>query len=192
MSSGLNGVQMKLKERAPMALLTAMHIVWIFVLTQGDSKLKECKIFFDQLNGLFFFRSLRRTQLLDDTCLQRLPRVAPKRWQYRSRLVSTVFEKSVLKELFHHILEYHDELEEDLCVLLMDLIHVIEFSFLLHTFNGIFENSDMQNYRTKHWIYNSVWQGWRSFDLIWWDPRSHCVHLMRSVCTERPSKRRPS
>ncbi len=71
--------------------------------------------------------------------------MAPTRWQYRSRPLSTVFEKSVLKDLFHHILEYHDELEEDLCVLLMDLIHLwmIEFSFLLYTFNGIFENSDM-------------------------------------------------
>ncbi|KAL1251970.1 hypothetical protein QQF64_019766 [Cirrhinus molitorella] len=116
MSSGLNGVQAKVKERVPMALFIHCYAHRLnVVLTQRASKLKECKIFFAHLNGLaaFFSRSPRRTQLLDDICQRRLPRVAPTRWQYASRLVSTVFEnKAALKELFHHILEHHNEVKE--------------------------------------------------------------------------------
>ncbi|KAI3362824.1 hypothetical protein L3Q82_001665 [Scortum barcoo] len=116
MSSGVNGVQAKIKERAPMALFVIFCYRLNLVLTQGVLKIKECKIFFAHLNGLaaFFSRSLKRTQLLDDICLRRLPRVAPTRWQYTSRLVNTVFEKTdALKELFNFILEHHDEYDED-------------------------------------------------------------------------------
>lgn len=62
-------------------------------------------------------------------------------------MVSTVFEKrDALKELFHHILEHHDEYDED-SVRCADGFKVplddFEFCFLLHTFNGISEYSDM-------------------------------------------------
>ena len=172
MSSGLNGVQAKVKERAPMALFIHCYAHRLnLVLSQGASKLKECKIFFAHLNGLaaFFSRSPRRTQLLNDICQRRLPRVAPTRWQYTWRLVSTVFEKRVaLKELFHHILDHHDEYDED-SVRCADGFNArlddFEFCFLLHTFNGILSipTCFLQYYRSKHWMYNSVWQGWRSF-----------------------------
>ncbi|KAK3566262.1 hypothetical protein QTP86_030551 [Hemibagrus guttatus] len=59
MSSGLNGVQAKVKERAPLALFIHCYAHRLnLVLTQGASKLKECKIFFGHLNGLaaFFYR----------------------------------------------------------------------------------------------------------------------------------------
>lgn len=73
--------------------------------------------------------------------------MAPTRWQYTSRLVSTVFEKKFsLKELFHHILEHHDEFNED-SVHCADgfnaRLNDFEFCFLLHTFNGIFEHTDV-------------------------------------------------
>ncbi|XP_051557215.1 zinc finger MYM-type protein 1 isoform X2 [Myxocyprinus asiaticus] len=150
MASGLNGVQAKVKVRAPMALFIHCYAHRLnLVLTQGASKLKECRIFFAHLNGLaaFFSRSLKCTQLLDDICQRHLPRVAPTRWQYSSRLVSTVIEKRVaLKELFEHILEHHDEYDED-------FVHYangynahlddFEFCFLLSTFHVIFEYSDV-------------------------------------------------
>lgn len=58
-------------------------------------------------------------------------------------MVNTVFEKRrARKELFHRILEHRDEYDED--SVLMDLKHVwTKFCFLLHTFNGIFEHSDV-------------------------------------------------
>lgn len=58
MSSRLNGVLAKVKERAPLALFIHCYAHRLnLVLTQGASKLKECKIFFAHLNGLaaFFF-----------------------------------------------------------------------------------------------------------------------------------------
>nr|XP_032834249.1 zinc finger MYM-type protein 1-like [Petromyzon marinus] len=150
MASGLNGVQDKVKVRAPMALFIHCYARGLnLVLTQGASKLRECRIFFAHLNGLaaFFSRSPRRTQLLDDICQRHLPRVAPTRWQYSSRLVSTVFETRVaLKELFEHILEHHDEYDED-SVRCADGYNAhlsdFEFCFLLSTFHVIFEYSDV-------------------------------------------------
>ncbi|XP_077447404.1 zinc finger MYM-type protein 1-like [Stigmatopora argus] len=150
MSSGLNGVQAQVRERAPLALFIHCYAHRLnLVLTQGASKLKECKIFFAHLNGFvaFFSRSPRRTQLLDEICQRCLPRVAPTRWQYASRVVNTVFEKrAALKELFHHILEHHDEYDEE-SVRCADgfkaRLDDFEFCFLLHTFDGIFEHSDV-------------------------------------------------
>ncbi|XP_049573527.1 zinc finger MYM-type protein 1 isoform X1 [Syngnathus scovelli] len=151
MSSGLNGVQAKVKERAPLALFIHCYAHRLsLVLTQGASTLQECKIFFAHLNGLaaFFSRSPRRTQLLDEICQRRLPRVAPTHWHDTSRVVNTVFEKrDALKELFDHILEHHGEYDED-SVRCADGLKArlddFEFCFLLHTFNGIFESSDVR------------------------------------------------
>ena len=150
MASGINGVQAKVKERAPTALFIHCYAHRLnLVLTQGASKLRECRIFFAHLSGLsaFFSRSSKRTQLLDDICQRRLPRVAPTRWQYNSRLVNTVFEKRVaLKELFDHILQHHDDYDED-SVRCADGFNAhlddFEFVFLLSTFQGLFEYSDV-------------------------------------------------
>ncbi|XP_034401525.1 zinc finger MYM-type protein 1-like [Cyclopterus lumpus] len=150
MGSGLNGVQAKVKEKAPMALFLHCYAHRLnVVLTQGVSKLRECKIFFSHLNGLaeYLSRSPKRTQLLDDICQRRLPRVPPTRWQYSSRLVNTVFEKRVaLQELFEHIVEHHDEYDEE-SVRCADgykaHLENFDFCFLLSTFHGIFEYSDV-------------------------------------------------
>ncbi|XP_054626214.1 zinc finger MYM-type protein 1-like [Dunckerocampus dactyliophorus] len=149
-SSGLNGVQAKIKEKAPLALFIHCYAHRLnLVLTQGVSKLKECKIFFAHLSELaaFFSRSPKRAQLLDDICQLCLPRTAPTRWQHTSRLVSTVFERrDALKEVFNHILEHHDEYDED-SVRSADGFHArldnFDFCFLLHAFNGIFEHCDV-------------------------------------------------
>ncbi|XP_029703746.1 zinc finger MYM-type protein 1-like isoform X1 [Takifugu rubripes] len=143
-SSGLNEVEAKVKERAPLASFLHCYAHRLdLVLSQGASKLKECKLFFAHLNGLaaFFSRSSKRSELLK----QRLPHVAPSRWQHTSQLVRTVFkEREALIELFRHILERHDDYDQDsLCH--ADGFHArledFGFCFLLHTFNGIFQNS---------------------------------------------------
>ncbi len=143
MASGLNVVQAKVK--APMALFIHCYAHWLnLVLTQGTLKLRECRIFFAHLNGLaaFFSRSPKCMQLLDDMCQCRLPRVASTRWQYSSRLISTVFEKRV----FDRILEHHDDYDED-SVHCADgyNAHLNDFKFcvLLSTFHVIFEYSDV-------------------------------------------------
>lgn len=61
--------------------------------------------------------------------------------------MNAVYEKRVtLKELFDHILEHHDEYDED-TVLCADGFNArlddFEFCFLLNAFNGIFEYADV-------------------------------------------------
>ncbi|KAM9342344.1 zinc finger MYM-type protein 1-like [Pholidichthys leucotaenia] len=150
MSSRLNEVQAKIKEKAPMASFIHCYAHRLnLVLTQGVSKLKECKIFFAHISDLaaFFSRSPRCTELLDTICQRHLPRVAPTQWQYTLRLVSTVFKKrGALKELFQHILDHHEEYDEDdvRCADgFITRLDDFEFCFLLHTFSRIFECSDV-------------------------------------------------
>ncbi len=93
MLSGLNGVLAKVQERVPMALFIHSYAHPLnLVLTQGASKLKECKICFAHLNGLaaFFSISPRRMQLLDNIYQQLLPCVAPTRWQCTLRSVQSL------------------------------------------------------------------------------------------------------
>lgn len=97
MASGLNGVQAKVKETIPKALFIHCYAhILNLVLAKGASKIRECKVFFSHLSGLatFFSRSAKRTKLQDDICQHRLPRVAPIRGCFHSRLVCTVAEKT--------------------------------------------------------------------------------------------------
>ena len=58
MASGINGVQAKVKERAPTALFIHCYAHRLnLVLTQGASKLRECRIFFSHISvaSLRFF-----------------------------------------------------------------------------------------------------------------------------------------
>lgn len=150
MASGLNGVQAKVKEKAPMALFIHSYAHRLhLVLTQGASKLQECKVFFANLKGMasFFSRSPKCTQVLNYMCKRRLPHIAPTHWRNTSKLLKAVQEKRVaLKELFDHILEHHDDFDED-TVLCADGFNArlddFEFCFLLNTFDGMFEQADV-------------------------------------------------
>ncbi|KAK5885982.1 hypothetical protein CesoFtcFv8_017064 [Champsocephalus esox] len=150
MASGLNGVQAKVKEKIPQALFIHCYAHALnLVLSQGVAKIKECRIFFSHLSGLaaFFSRSPKRTQLLDEICQKRLPRVAPTRWNFASRLVCTVFEKKdALKDLFDYIVEHHEDFD-DAAILSADgylsNLGNFEFEFFLSTFNDIFAHADV-------------------------------------------------
>ncbi|KAJ4922465.1 hypothetical protein JOQ06_019560 [Pogonophryne albipinna] len=150
MASGLNGVQAEVKENIPQALFIHCYAHALnLVLSQGVVKIKECRIFFSHLSGLaaFFSRSPKRTQLLDEICQKRLPRVAPTRWNFASRLVCPVFEKKdALKDLFDYIVEHHKEFD-DAAILSADgylsNLGNFEFGFFLSTFNDIFAHADV-------------------------------------------------
>lgn len=78
--------------------------------------MRECKIFFSHLTGLavFFSRSPKRMQLLDEICQRQLPRVAPTRWNFTFRLLYTVVEKKdELSEIFEHIVKHQDKYDDD-------------------------------------------------------------------------------
>ncbi|XP_076836806.1 zinc finger MYM-type protein 1 [Brachyhypopomus gauderio] len=150
MASGLNGVQAKVKETIPQALFVHCYAhVLNLVMAQGASKIRECKIFFSHLSGLasFFSRSSKRTKILDDICRRRLPRVAPTRWQFNSRLVCTVAEKArELREVFEHIVDQHAEFDNDAVHCadgFLTLLASFDFNFWLKTFHAIFSYSDV-------------------------------------------------
>jgi hypothetical protein len=103
-------------------------------------------LFFAHLSGLsaFFSRSSKCTQLLDEICQRPLPRVAPTRWQYNSQLVNTV--RDALKELFDRIVQHHKDYDEDSvrCAEGFNAhLDDFEFVFLLSSFQGLFEYSDV-------------------------------------------------
>ena len=150
MASGLNGVQAKVKEKIPDALFIHCYAhVLNLVLSQGVAKIKECKIFLSHLSSMaaFFSKSPKRTQLLDEMCQKRLPRVAPTRWNFASRLVCTVFEeKDALKNVFEHIVDHHDEYDNDSIDRADGFISQLssfEFCFLLSTFHEMFSHADV-------------------------------------------------
>uniref|UniRef100_A0A3B1J2E9 DUF4371 domain-containing protein n=1 Tax=Astyanax mexicanus TaxID=7994 RepID=A0A3B1J2E9_ASTMX len=150
MASGLNGVQAKVKEKIPQALFIHCYAHTLnLVMSQGVAKIRECKIFFSHPTGLaaFFSKSPKRTQLLDEICQKRLPRVAPTRWNLASRLVCTVFEKKdALKDVFNYIVEHHEDFDHD-AIHSADgyLSHLenFDFNFFLVTFKDIFGHADV-------------------------------------------------
>ena len=150
MASGLNGVQALIKKTVPQSLFVHCYAHTLnLVMSQGASKIKDCKIFFANLGGLsaFFTRSPKRTKLLDDFCARRLPRVSNIRWNFNSRLVCTVHEKRAdLVQLFQHILDHAEDFDrETVHCASGHLSHVksFEFFFFLFAFVGIFDFADV-------------------------------------------------
>ena len=93
MSSELNGVQAKIKEKVPEAMFTHCYAHKLnLVLLHSAKCIPECKAFFKTLEGLsaFFSKSTKRTRLLDDVVKHRLPRASATRWSSNSRLLQTV------------------------------------------------------------------------------------------------------
>ncbi|KAF3840258.1 hypothetical protein F7725_018975, partial [Dissostichus mawsoni] len=92
-------------------------------------------------------RSAKRTKLLDDICQHRLPRAAPTRWCFHSRLVCTVAEKTrELREVFEHIVDHHTEFDDETVHCsdgYITLLTSFDFSFWLKTFHAIFSYSDV-------------------------------------------------
>ena len=64
------------------------------VLQQAASQISSVRVFFANLNGFsaFFSRSPKQTACLDECVARRIPRSVQTRWNFRSRIVSTVFE----------------------------------------------------------------------------------------------------
>ncbi|XP_030002747.1 zinc finger MYM-type protein 1 [Sphaeramia orbicularis] len=150
MASGLNGVQAKIKEKIPQALFVhcCSHSLNL-VMSQGASKIKECKIFFSHLNDLaaFFSKSAKRMKLLDEICQQRLPRVTTTQWNFSSCLVCAVYERrEELLELFEFILDNPSDFDDDTVHSAdgyMTLLSGFEFCFLLAMFNSLFAYSNV-------------------------------------------------
>lgn len=151
MSGELNGLQTKIKQIAPQALFIHCYAHRLnLVLQDATNKIKECRIFFASLGGLatFFSKSTKRTNVLDEVLKRRLPKNAETRWNFKSRLISTVVSnRENLLEVFETITNsaefagdrdtireaqgFTNNLTDFNCV------------FLLRVFNLIFQQTDI-------------------------------------------------
>jgi len=104
-----NGLRAKIRQVAPTALFVhcSAHRLNL-VLSQSASSINEVKIFFATLTGFssFFSKSSKRMEFLESVANHRLPRASETRWNFKSRLVNTVWEYyNLLIEVFQLILE---------------------------------------------------------------------------------------
>ena len=95
MASHLNGVQVKVREKAPAALFTHCYAHKLnLVLSQSAKFIPECTRFFMTSEALasFFHHSTKRTQFLDEIVRKRIPKAAPTRWCSNSKLIQTILQ----------------------------------------------------------------------------------------------------
>lgn len=117
MSGHISGLCTRVQALFPRALFVHCYSHRLnLVLQQSANNMKECRLFFKTLSGLaaFFSHSPKRTKNLSDFMEKRLPRVAPTRWIFTSRLVSTVHEyRSQLLQFFEDIIDNAGDWDAD-------------------------------------------------------------------------------
>ena len=106
------GVQKLVKDRFPFAHYVHCYAHQLnLILSNVSSIITKVRIFFANLSAFssFFSMSPKRTAVLQSLATSRLPRPSATRWNFRSRLVNTVFEKwRALIECFTVISERTD------------------------------------------------------------------------------------
>ncbi|XP_032067022.1 zinc finger MYM-type protein 1-like isoform X3 [Thamnophis elegans] len=149
MASELNGVQAKIKEKVPEAMFTHCYAHKLnLVLLHSAKCMPECRTFFKTAEGLasFFSKSTKRTHLLNDDVKCRLPRAAPTRWSFNSRLVQTIsMHQNDLRALFHVILENPDNWDNDTLMMAAGYDQWLSkpsTCFLLMVYEDIFNETD--------------------------------------------------
>ncbi|KAG2468179.1 ZMYM1 protein, partial [Polypterus senegalus] len=148
-ASSLNGLQAKVKVIAPSAVFVHCYAHRLnLVLSQGAKCLPESRIFFASLSGFttFFSKSTKRMSFLESAGSSRLPRNAPTRWNFTSRIVSTVANN------YDGLLQTLDKITQDESMdddtldaakgFIMKLKD-FEFVFMLNTYEQIFSETDV-------------------------------------------------
>ncbi len=149
MASALNGLQAKVKAIAPSAMFVHCYAHRLnLVLSQGAKCLPECRIFFASLSGFaaFFSKSTKRTSFLESAGCSRLPRNAPTRWNFTSRIVSTVANNyDGLLQTFDNIIAdtTMDDDTLDCAKGFVRKLEDFEFVFMLYTYEQIFSETDV-------------------------------------------------
>lgn len=95
MSGKERGVQSRVRQHYPLAFYVHCHAHQLnLIMSQAASINRGVRVFFANLDGIasFFSKSSQRTKILDDVVGRRLPRTAPTRWNFHSRVVLTVHE----------------------------------------------------------------------------------------------------
>ena len=108
MSGQHRGVQSIVKETYPNAHYVHYYAhQLIHILQQATSQIVSVRVFFAHLNAfsILLSHSTKRVSCLDDCVAIRIPRSVQTRWNFESRLVSTVFEhKDNLNVCFKRII----------------------------------------------------------------------------------------
>jgi hypothetical protein len=146
MSGQNSGVQAKIKTVYKNAIFTHAHQLNL-ILERAAHQNKPVKVLFASIEGFstFFSRSPKRTQILDTRVQKRLPRGSNTRWNFSSRIVSTVFtyKKDLLKCLEYIIDNEGDKATIRQAAGLINYLKVPEFNFSLYLFNKILLNGDI-------------------------------------------------
>ncbi|KAK9976591.1 hypothetical protein ABG768_021796 [Culter alburnus] len=115
---------------------------------QGLNACLNAEIFFASLSGFatFFSKSTKRTSFLESAGCSRLPRNAPTRWNFTSRIVSTVANNyDGLLQTFENIIAdtTMDDDTLDCAKGFVRKLEDFEFVFMLYTYEQIFSETDV-------------------------------------------------
>lgn len=179
MSGHLNGLQKKIKDKAPFAVF--VHCLGHrlnLVLQQSCKKIRKCRIFFSSITGIptFFHHSAKRTYAITSASGPRIPTVTPVRWSSNSKLLRVIVDDwEKLKEVFETIVccEQSDDNSIQLARGFLNDMNNFEFTFLAVVFHDIFCLTD---------ILFDVLQK-RSLDV------NYCISKVRTTCDMLRNKR---
>ncbi|CAI9741775.1 finger MYM-type 1-like [Octopus vulgaris] len=172
MSSELNGLQKKVKEKYPNAFFVhCMAHRLNLVLSQAAANIQECDKFFSQIKSfsLFFCKLTKRVHQFDTEIKRHFPKVAPTDWNLNHSLVETVREyHEKLADLFLNIIDNSSKWDTESYTYAQALysnLQNCEFNFLLNVFGDIFicTNTAFDILQTK------------PFDV------SYCVHTINEI-----------
>lgn len=149
MSSEVNGLQSKIKAVAPKALFIYCYAHRLnLVLNRGLDHLTAIKTFFAHLGSLgsYFSKSTKRTNILNELNVPRIPSNCQTRWNFKSRIINTVHSnRELLIEVFSRII--NDPIFDNDSISgadnLRNHLKNFNFNFYLRCFKNIFFSSDI-------------------------------------------------
>lgn len=149
MAGHLNGLQKRIKEKAPQAVFVhcLAHRLNL-VLQQSLKKISKCRIFFASINGIpsFFHHSSKRSHALNLTSTRRIPTIAETRWSSNSKLINVIVQDWIkLREVFEIITisEESDQKSIQLAKGFLNEMNDFEFTFFAVLFNDVFSVTDI-------------------------------------------------
>ncbi|ROL49986.1 Zinc finger MYM-type protein 1 [Anabarilius grahami] len=118
------------------------------IMQQATSQIPAVRVFFSDLSGItsFFTRSPKRTTILDQIVARRLPRASSTRWNFKSRIVNTVYENlDDLIECFRSIVtaSSFDSTTVREASGFLRMLKDEDFQFFLQLFHQIMPHMDM-------------------------------------------------
>lgn len=150
MSGHATGLKARVLEKYPTAFFVHCFAHKLnLVLSQATSAINVCKTFFRTLSSLgsFFAHSTKRANHLKEFTNKKMPKNAPTRWNFSSRLVNTVNDYyEAFKLFFRNIVEDDDKWDNDTIVLAQGFLAFLSKPinlFLLKVFSKIFSYTDV-------------------------------------------------